>query len=108
MLGLLSASKIDLFGAGYAFENEGGGRNVSTQAIIFGSIKRCWGFLGCTLTHCLCLQDSTGAAAAIGGDANNARVNIAYPFPTYSTVEAFAQKYEVVRASMDTLFNFIM
>ena len=70
---------VDQFIVGYAFENEGGGRN-----------------------------DSTGAAAAIGGDANNARADVPYPFPAYSTAGAFARKYGVVRASMATLFNFIM
>lgn len=70
---------IDQFVVGYTFENEGGGRN-----------------------------DSTGAAAAIGGDANNERMNIDYPFAKYSTAEAFAQKYEVVKSSMATLFNFIL
>jgi hypothetical protein len=70
---------INQFIVGYAFENEGGGRN-----------------------------DSTGAAAAIGGDANNARTNVAYPFPMYDSAERFAEKYETVRASMGTLFNFIL
>ena len=70
---------VDQFVVGYAFENEGGGRN-----------------------------DSTGAARAIGGDANNARLDVPYPFPMYSTAAAFAQKYGAIRASMATLFNFIM
>ena len=56
-----------------AFENEGGGRN-----------------------------DSTGAAACIGGDANNARPDVPYPFPRYASPEAFAQKYRAVRGAMAT------
>ena len=56
-----------------AFENEGGGRN-----------------------------DSTGAAACIGGDANNARPDVPFPFPRYASPEAFAQKYRAVRGAMAT------
>jgi hypothetical protein len=70
---------VDQFIVGYVFENEGGGRN-----------------------------DSTGAAAAIGGDANNARADVPYPFPMYMSVEAFERKYAVVKSSMATLFNYIM
>ena len=70
---------VDQFIVGYAFENEGGGRN-----------------------------DSTGAAAAIGGDANNARIDVPFPFPTYVSAEAFKQKYAAIKSSMATLFNYIM
>ena len=70
---------IDQFIVGYAFENEGGGRN-----------------------------DSTGAAKAVGGDANNVRPDVPFPFPTYVSATVFVAKYEAVRTSMATLFNFIM
>jgi hypothetical protein len=70
--------RIFQFIVGFVFENEGGGRNYST-----------------------------GAASAIGGDANNARQQVKFPFPKYRTEEAFEQVYTVVQASMDTFFNFI-
>jgi hypothetical protein len=74
-------ARVDQFLVGFAFENEGGGRN-----------------------------DSTGAAAAEGGGVrNNARCSVAFPFPTYSSsAQAFREKYEVTRSSMATFFNFIM
>jgi hypothetical protein len=75
------SQQIEQFVVGFTFENEGGGRN-----------------------------DSTGAAAAscpaTGGC--NARTPVSFPFPMYSTVEAFVEKYDVLRLSMDTLFNFIL
>ena len=73
-----SQDRILQFVVGFAFENEGGGRN-----------------------------DSTGAASAVGGG-GNVRTDVFFPFPTYVTKEAFARTYEVVRGSMDTLFNFIL
>lgn len=53
-------------------------------------------------------NDSTSAAKAIGGEANNARMSIDYPFAKYTSEAAFAQKYDVMKSSMATLFNFIM
>jgi hypothetical protein len=58
------------FVTGFAYEDAGGGRN-----------------------------DSTGAAAAIGGARNNIHGPIEYPFPTYSAPEEFAHTFAAVKVA---------
>jgi hypothetical protein len=62
--------KIMQFVTGYAYEDVGGGRN-----------------------------DSTGAAAAIGGARNNAHGPVAFPFPTYCAPDEFEHKYAAVQTA---------
>ena len=49
-----------------------------------------------------CLFGRVGGPACIGGDANNARPDVPFPFPRYASPEAFAQKYRAVRGAMAT------
>ena len=90
--------KVEQFVVGFAFENEGGGRNDSTGAAAASCPRQRTRAL-CTYCYPEHTEDSGGC---------NARTPVSFPFPKYTSSEAFAAKMAIIRSSMDVLFNFIL
>lgn len=90
--------KVEQFVVGFAFENQGGGRNDSTAAAA-ASCPTPQTRVPCTYCYPPHTEVSGGC---------NARTPVSFPFPTYMSTEAFLAKMAIVGSSMDALFNFIL